>query len=718
MAGTWNVTRRDFLRAVGIGGATVLATGGRLGAAGSEPPPPTEPESEQVGWRRPNGPTVEQLAADLEYDVERIFRFVSDEIRYDPYVGVLRGATGTLWSRAGNSADQAVLLAGMLNAALVETRFVTGALDDAGAARLTAAATIDEVTLREQLAPVFAVSREATAEELDAVSSADIAALPERSAALRAAARAQLADGVSTIGSSLAAAGIELPAAEFHLPDRELAEHVWVQYASGARWIDLDPSVPGGEPGAVLTDAASTLPTLPDELRHAVTVALTAEVIAGGAPAHQQLISYHAFTEQLVGLPISIGHAKPEALAAIGASITDALSGTVQYIPIIFLGDTAEGADSRVTFVTGEGALDVFGDTSTEGDTLAEWLELTLTSPDAAPRTVVREIFDRVGYAARQGGDIDLESVEPIELVDLDADTPREFLPLRAVWSLAVTGAGVPFDYFDQDPEIDDLFADLGLLSEGYSLIREGLNLDVGAASGYRYVTGAPNVTAFVAGPRAVTPSGPEIETRLDLFAHSAVAVPLAGAEPAEAHPGVVAGVLAHVAERVTRGGGESVSVGRVFEAAAGAGIAIRTFGPDDGDLPALAVSAEARLRIAAAVESGLIVVVPERAVALGDREVVGWWLVDPVTGATADEFEDGRGTSFTEYANNLRTSFRAWGGFRRLGGCVGKHAAIAAAALGVAGAYQGNPEAVGYVLGAAQTALEAAGDGLGAFGC
>jgi len=43
---------------------------------------------------------IEVLAGDLEYDVERIFRFVADEVRYEPYDGILRGARGALAGRA------------------------------------------------------------------------------------------------------------------------------------------------------------------------------------------------------------------------------------------------------------------------------------------------------------------------------------------------------------------------------------------------------------------------------------------------------------------------------------------------------------------------------------------------------------------------------------------------------------------------------------------
>jgi len=64
-----------------------------------------------------------QIAQDLGNDPEAIFRFVADEVRYEPYSGALRGASGTYYSRAGNSVDQALLLARLLDAANVRTRF-------------------------------------------------------------------------------------------------------------------------------------------------------------------------------------------------------------------------------------------------------------------------------------------------------------------------------------------------------------------------------------------------------------------------------------------------------------------------------------------------------------------------------------------------------------------------------------------------------------------
>lgn len=764
----WQPTRRDFLRALGlVGGASTLSWAGAQSVAaaigpaprgadpsGSDPPaflPETDPAE---GWRRPGGPTIEQLAADLRYDVDAIFRFVTDEVQYDPYVGALRGATGALWSRGGNSVDQALLLRALLDAALVPTRLVTGTLDDAAVARLTDAATLDLETLQRNRQPVFRPSGTphamATRTTLLPDEEQAVRELPQRAAELRGAALDQLASGVAAIGAALHEAGIELPVIGPVLPERERREHMWVQYASGAEWIDLDPSIAGSAAGDTLAEASALLDELPRALRHAVTIGLSVDVVRGGRIRRESLLTYELFSDELAGRAVSIGHSKPEGLDGLGAALTGTLDGSLQYVPMLLVGDEGEIAPNRVTFNTGAGLASVldFGidGPDTEGETLAEWLELTIDSPDAGIRTVTRPIFDRIGDVVRQAGDIDPASIPPIELVDVSPEMPNEFLPLRALWSIGITGGSVPWDYFDQDPAIGDVFADFALVSEGYHLVRETLGVELAAATAHRHAPAVPHATAFVAGPR-VGAGGVEIESAIDLLTRDVAAVPLATAGAAaggaaafvDAHPLVVAGVLAHVAERLCTGdlSGDRaaagtgttakplrrLSVGRVFEAAAREGVPIVGVVPieqpvstdaadaaDDG-LDHLDVSADARLRIAAARHAGLVVIVPQRAVELDGTRVSGWWLVDPLTGITLDEFEDGRGATLTEHIGILSSRFRAWGGFARLGGCVGKHATIAAAALGVAGSYPGFSEATGIALGAAQAAVEAAGN-------
>lgn len=50
------------------------------------------------------------------------------------------------------------------------------------------------------------------------------------------------------------------------------------------------------------------------------------------------------------------------------------------------------------------------------------------------------------------------------------------------------------------------------------------------------------------------------------------------------------------------------------------------------------------------AIDAGRLVIVPEHPVDLGGQPRLGWWIVDPVSGAAIDQMDDGGGIGTTEY--------------------------------------------------------------------
>ena len=136
-------------------------------------------------------------------------------------------------------------------------------------------------------------------------------------------------------------------------------------------------------------------------------------------------------------MPITLLHPDGESLKAAGVAITAVLTGSLNYVPALIVGNqSVEG--KPVTFATGGGALgalSVDSDASgaPEGDTLGEWLEIDLKTPQGE-RRIVREIFDRVGYAQRQVTTVEPAAVAPVELVEA-GEAAGTFLPLTAVWS-------------------------------------------------------------------------------------------------------------------------------------------------------------------------------------------------------------------------------------------------------------------------------------------
>lgn len=88
---------------------------------------------------------LRDLASALDYSPVRIFKWVYENIAYEPYYGSLKGALPTLWSRAGNDTDQASLLIALLRVSNVPARYVLGVPDfrnDARVARWVGAKTM------------------------------------------------------------------------------------------------------------------------------------------------------------------------------------------------------------------------------------------------------------------------------------------------------------------------------------------------------------------------------------------------------------------------------------------------------------------------------------------------------------------------------------------------------------------------------------------------
>jgi hypothetical protein len=615
------------------------------------------------------GPKVADKAADLRYDLNAIFRFVADEVEYDPYPGALRGANGTYWGLAGNSVDQALLLAALLNEALVETRFVIGELSDEGTERLLTSTRQDEATARAKSARVLAPQLPGTADQTPALTPEEEAlakALPVAQRALMERIDRQLEEEVKIVEGALASAGITLPEPAVDLPERERRRHVWVQYADGPLWIDLDPSIPGTQAGDVHATVLETHERLPDDEHHRVTFRLVAEQIVGGAPTRSELLTFEAPSGELAGVPITLLHPEAETLKAAGVAITGALTGTLNHVPALIVGNqSVEGRP--VTFATGGGAVDALSaldnaDGATEGDTLGEWLEIDLKSPQGE-RRIVREIFDRVGYAQRQVTTIE-RAVAPVELVEA-GDAAGTFLPLTAVWSIGVVTGMVPAAYFGEAPQSGDQLADFSRNVHTFHYGRDVVSQSQARMTGYRTYRDEPNVTAFVVAKTATADAMTETAT-FDILHRSSGVRSLAGASARNGtHPLLADGVLAHVIERamVEVGAvmpaelglpaGSSTGVGRVFEEATRQGIATVVLRPGEGDPTRLAIGEGPQARITEALAAGFVVIVPERPVALGGQDQIGWWLVDS-TGATIDQMDDARGVTMAEFARIL----------------------------------------------------------------
>jgi hypothetical protein len=631
----------------------------------------------------PDVPSLADRAASLNWDPVAIFRFVADEVRYEPYAGALRGATGTLWGQAGNSADKALLLAALLAEAAVPYRFAVGELDPAAIESLAGVPRPDATQHRARMAKILLPEAVADAWDLDGpwTRSPDVDTLMVE-------ARERALANAATVTELLDSAGIAIAdEAVDGLPARERTQHVWVQYADGPDWIDLDPTVAGAEPGVALTTASETPADLPDDLFHTVTFRVAAEVVTGGVPTRTELLTHTVRSTDVAGVGTVLIH-PPADWLGVGSAIT----GSQQFRPTLIVGETVvEG--TTMSLSTGDGVLGAFGDEAdAEGQALAEWFEIDVAVPDQPLRQSTRVVFDRVAAEQRATGEIDVTSLAPIELVDTGEELGEVYIPLAGLTGVSVGSHALPPAFFAPTnlPEAGKV---LDHITRSYFYVRDLMRLDMVDDLGAAIFADEPGVVAFTATPDESVGGAQRYSVSIDIVHVHDVAVPFA-ADGSAAQPLMRSGTIDHAVERLLLEGSLTLlpeppeaaiaSVDRLFEEAAAQGIDLVALQPGGGaDPPDIGVAAGALVQ--AALDAGRVVVLPARPVDLDGTPRIGWWEVDPTSGRTIDRLDTGGSVDLLEYALLIQSRVEQMACFIGLGACVG--IAIAGAAGWVDGA-------------------------------
>jgi hypothetical protein len=324
---------------------------------------------------------IESLAVSFDYDPKRAFEFVRDSIAYEPYAGILRGAQGTLAARAGNSWDRALLLSAPLDEMVVEHRFAIADLDDPQASQLL------ERAFAEPTAPLTMI-------DPARVITLDLGAVGRRAQRDYALLRGALGDRIEGMGTDDAAAVLDA-----------VRQHVWVQAARGAEWVDWDPSLGDGTP---LATAAQTLTALPDETRHAVTFELIATTLRGSSLSESMLLE-HTF-DAAADSPREIYlYFQPE-LGGIGGGIVSVLTGDEQWVPVLLI--DGEG-DAGTPFSAAPRGTDIFGD-PTEAPELARLrLVVRREGPGYEAEEAANTLLDRLPVGVSTDGELSADQLLP-----------------------------------------------------------------------------------------------------------------------------------------------------------------------------------------------------------------------------------------------------------------------------------------------------------------
>ncbi|WP_299666497.1 hypothetical protein [uncultured Ruegeria sp.] len=349
--------------------------------------------------------------------------WVSENTSFVPYQGSLKGGSGVLVDREGNSLDRALLLVALLE----EKGFQT---------RLCLAKLTDESTrlIYDNLAPVR-ISRIPDAQRFDPKSLEEQLVgpgnlPPEYAKSLIVNIVSEIENTDTKLSNRLASVLPAVTSAARYLERPTMGvvmprQHWWVEVREGETWRVLDPSVPAL--GENLEPTATFAPeALPSEFQHRVTLSVVVEVTSDARVEETVLVSIDRTASELANSTLAVsffpiewedlsGETRPE----------DVLLFTKSWVPVINmeeeeivdLGFNLDGATQDSDKLKSENGLtgasgalggllgglnsEIGSNSSTSTSTSNSvdritglWLRLETNIPGRKPEEFLRVIFD------------------------------------------------------------------------------------------------------------------------------------------------------------------------------------------------------------------------------------------------------------------------------------------------------------------------------------
>lgn len=585
---------------------------------------------------------VIEQAAQLGQDPAALFTFVR-ELGFESYTGSLRGARGTLWSAAGNSADQSSLLIALLRASGVPARYRSGQL---------ANPHIETLILSMFPQPLGVIGHLPTNNPFPQAN-------PQQNTALW----------------------------------DETRSHWWVEaYLPGQGWVDMDPSFAQAEIGDRFVDPPDPTPLaeLPASLRHSVTIRIKVEMYHPLSGLTHSYPLDHTFSAvELVGEPVTLGHMVNSQNQG-GMIFANVFHTYTPYLMLAGQESLLEGTSFQELFTNFPLATTIV---------TGEWLLIDLHHPDGTVESHERALYDAIGYDARlNGGNIqvggDGRTNQPF-ISDLTLITglfAPSFMPVSAIdgeYAAAATAVTAGQSAYAQVNEImadgevtagesDDLIAAAQAISRLTRASQRVLLMQYAAAAdfGTQRLGDSFLVRPYYDMPRVHlmawetdTVTGQQ-RVSLDLRRNQIRALPYPdqswrGWQAFNVAYGLAAMNLeSDLLQRLSPD--EPVhSVANILSAAQAQGIPLTIISPANlDDLADLTISDEAKARISADLLQNPrhFVIVPIAPVLLGDVETVGWLRSNIASGETIDVSEDGLHLVSVEYSILINGSIQEIG--------------------------------------------------------
>lgn len=627
------------------------------------------------------------IVSAIGHDPQELFAWVRDNTYWIPYRGILRGPSGVLMDRQGNSLDRALLLATLLERAGHTVRLAHGDLGGARARDLlpslmmahAAASSLANIEPRASSRVEFAAAQY----HLDGAATAQ----------RRHAHEVALDRVVSTLDARVADQTARLLKSVPHADGRAewskryegalaaLADHWWVQQRVGDRWADLDVQAMRNSPLVPLADITDTL-SLGDvagaSLHQEIVVRVIGEQWLRGALTEHKVLEYVLRPADLIGRSIVLRFWPMEWIADTSKTPgpnVDLRSAVIeQHAWVASLLIDRDAAATSALVDEGDdvdkqpagGPMGGLGSALSKGlasqgdaasattkELSAVWLEYEVRIPGEKPRIERRTVFDLIGPAARATTQKPALSMDDskrfsrglslmmkTELLPISSQLSPEFVRHLAAEDLlggrdlmraAARGA------LAHPSAVVDTLIDRArpAVSPLYTLAFARMAASRNTSSMYIDSPGllTRHVYARISG------SSVAVQDATDIVAN-AMGVSLT--EPDAIPIRVAQGVLDTNAESLFRLSADVV--GNSGDAFAASRDWTTLASKDSAILGAMTLSDDARRRINAELAAGFVVIAPRDPVPMRPTPFVGWWRVNPKTGQVLGFDEKGWG--------------------------------------------------------------------------
>lgn len=649
-------------------------------------------------------------------DPVKLFEWVRDRTFLIPYQGSLRGPSGLLMDRRGNSLDRALLLCELLRLAGHEARLARRRLSEEEAATILKRAasrppgeglSLQQPTLRdkEDRIAFYVQNHELDRQHIIDTITKSEQKLENTARQIKSEHKELVTDIFSILNKSLK----QGRGGESTRTD-DLRDHWWVQWAKADEWANLDPALPDATPGKIFGEPEETLDpeSLEESLFHTIRIQAVAEQFEEGRVQEKIVLQHTLVPSKTLGQRIVLRHLPlnwPSDENFLSASkpvpfLQEAITKQAEWQAVLEI----DGEAVESSYLTAQGAIGaepsqkpgrkkgmtggvggLFGglagkEEEEEGKgkeekptgkahLTAEWLEFEIYTPGRPAQVYRREIFDLVGPAARKGmglaawkpteqGRINraYKILSETEILPLVCELSPEFIEERtASYVLLNRDAYLSLveNYGRSEPQ--ELFAEMTKIKPLSGKLY-GLALKRFRLSphGGGISLCGPNLMARHSGLRTNEQAELILTECLDIIANDVRPTRKTSdqAFSARVEQGIL-DTLVEAHEMAEQGTVENAAF--LFRQSKAAGINwLLIQGPEDPNWKRLQVSADVRTRLEHELSRGFAVIAPEKEISTSGRSMFAWWRLHPETGHFLGLGEKGSGQAMTEYAEKV----------------------------------------------------------------